>query len=516
VVISIFIVRVDSQLQPDSGDETVALLRVLLYKTDNTTFGGDVPILPQWTGPPRTIVDTQAILFASLTASLFTAFLATLGKQWLNRYASIDIRWSATERSQNRQRRLDGVIVWYFDNVMESLPLILQVSLLLLGCALSRYLWDVSIIVASVVVGVTLLSSIFYLSIVVAGATSESCPYQTPGSLTLRRLWSRAWGIIHSVHLVITSALGNTSKQSRVVQAVLLNADVHDPWWSRGEIIPFLRDLILQVPPGFAIDVYHLGRAGIQMLSTLPVGVYRFARSADTRLRDIPPAYHQTTPPHLRCISWMLHTCLDKHIRLTTLKYLQTMTELTGLGPTIIADCLNAFAECFGFSNDRLVLMDGLEQLATVSATCFFRTFYHLLATDPTLHVMVALRRGFTVAFPPHLDFADSPFVSTMAMIHVLVGPVENNRNIQWHNYRSPSREHIPFARYMAEAARAGYQQTQRRKVPRWILRFALRSLSLEPPSPVPVVADCLTIIAIDLDCDILNIATSDQRYVQI
>ncbi|KAF9644082.1 hypothetical protein BDM02DRAFT_3103154, partial [Thelephora ganbajun] len=136
-VASAFIVQVQPQLQPDPNQETAALLRVLIHKIDNTTFGGDVPDLPRWTGPLRTIVQVQCILYASLFASLLSAFLAMLGKQWLNRYASIDMRGSAIERSQNWQRKLDGIIVWYFDHVMESLPVMLQIALLLLGCVIS-------------------------------------------------------------------------------------------------------------------------------------------------------------------------------------------------------------------------------------------------------------------------------------------------------------------------------------------------------------------------------------------
>jgi glucan phosphoethanolaminetransferase (alkaline phosphatase superfamily) len=52
---------------------------------------------------------------------------------------------------------------------MESLPLMLQVALLLLGCALSRYLWEIDVTVASVTVAVTSSGVIFYLFIVVAG-----------------------------------------------------------------------------------------------------------------------------------------------------------------------------------------------------------------------------------------------------------------------------------------------------------------------------------------------------------
>ena len=103
-----------------------------------------------------------------------------LGKQWLNLYASNDMRGSAIERSQYRQRKLDGIVIWYFDHVMESLPMMLQAALLLLGCALSRYFWDVNTTVASVVFGVISFGLLFYLFIVVEGVASPSCPYQTP------------------------------------------------------------------------------------------------------------------------------------------------------------------------------------------------------------------------------------------------------------------------------------------------------------------------------------------------
>ena len=160
---------------------------------NNTAFGGAVPTVPQWSGPPRTIVQVQAMLYASLTASLLSAFLATLGKQWLNQYASSDMRGTAIERSQNRQRKFDGIVAWYFNHVLELLPLMLQFALLLLGCALSLYIWGIDTTVASVVLGVTSFGVTSYSSIVVAGAVSTSCPYQTPGAQILRYLWRKVW-----------------------------------------------------------------------------------------------------------------------------------------------------------------------------------------------------------------------------------------------------------------------------------------------------------------------------------
>ena len=509
-----FIVQVDSQLRPDPGDETATLLRVLIYKIDNGTFGGNVPSLPQWTGPPRTMVDVQVILFFSLLLSLLSAFLAMLGKQWINRYASTDMRGSAIERSQNRQRKLDGIVAWYFASVMESLPLMLQAALLLLSCALSRYLWDISLNVASVVIGVTSFGIVFYLFITIAGATSESCPYQTPASHILRHQWPMVGRVMRSIN----STLRSTFKRSRVIQTVAELAEEYNPWWSRSQIIPFFMYLLLLVPLGFFIDFYRLWRAAIRGLFALLMGAHR---SANAWLHDWHATLEQgfdqrVTPLRLRCVSWALQTSLDKPVRLTTLEYLQTMTELAGIDPILVKHCFDEFVRCVRFRNNKLVVMDGLEKLAAVSASCFFRTFYRLSAADPTSGVLIDLRRRANAALPPHPEFTDSPLDFTMAMMHVLIGPVRNNRNIQWHSYRPPSQEHIPFARYMAETARAEYEQTGRRKVPRWILRFALRSLSLDPPSPAPVIADCLTIIAIDLDCDVSNITIPGERCVKI
>lgn len=66
------------------------------------------PILSDYTG---LIVHVQAFPLASLST-----FLVMLSKQQLNRYISTDMRGTAIECSQNRQRKPDGIISWYFDH----------------------------------------------------------------------------------------------------------------------------------------------------------------------------------------------------------------------------------------------------------------------------------------------------------------------------------------------------------------------------------------------------------------
>jgi len=119
--------------------------------------------------------------------SLLAAFVAMLGKQWLNRYLR-HTGGSTIERCGDRQRKFDGLERWPFRLFIESLPIMLQIALLLLTCGLSRYMWSVNTSVARVIISSTVLGFLFYLVIVVAGTSSYECPFQTPASMALRDL----------------------------------------------------------------------------------------------------------------------------------------------------------------------------------------------------------------------------------------------------------------------------------------------------------------------------------------
>ena len=532
-VTSAFIIEVDSKLQSDPNDETAALLRVLIYKIDNTTFGNHVPTLPQWTGPPRAIVQVQAILFASLVTSLLSAFLAMLGKQWLNRYESIDMRGLAAQRSHDRQRKLDGIIAWYFNHVMDALPLMLQAALFLLGCALSRYLWEINTIVASVVLSFTSFGITFYLFIVVAGTASKNCPYQTPVAHFFRHILHHLHhDLLPTFHSALTATPVVISSQfSRLLQVseccsfpIDWWSTMRRPWYSTYNITSTLTSLvILPIVPVF--DAYSLGRFTFKLLVNLGWSVYRRLLS---RFGTPYPWFIHTSPIQkldkdcqeivldLRCISWILQTSLEEVIRLSAFKYLELMPKLVHFHPTLVADCFNIFIGCVSISNGKVAIVQGLDNLATASANGFSRTLHHLATMDPTSSALAELQRRYNDFFPSDPDFTGLPpsFSSTMTKIHALAGRFGNPRDIQWLNQKLSIQEHIPFARGMVKAAQEKYQQTPRGKVPLWILRPTLYLLSLGPLSPAAVVADCLKIVAIDLGCDVSNIEISDERCV--
>ena len=436
-VTSAFILDVQSQLQPDTGDETVALLRVLIYKIDNTTFSDNAPAIPQWVGPPHAIVQVQTMLYASLAASLFSAFLAMLGKQWLNRYASTELRGTAIERSQNRQRKLDGIVAWYFDHVMESLPLMLQVALLLLGCALSRYLWKIDTTVASVVLGVTSAGLAFYMFITAAGAAFESCPYQTPGSNALRYLLPKVQRILYPIALAFRKS--NTARVTREI------VQYHLPWWPRGGVTHFLRGVVFYIPRAFVLDVCNFGRAAAWKLLVVLVSLGRRVRNRPRGATRTPEQSldQRATALELRCILWMLRTSLDKAVHLSILEYLATMVTLADFDPALVMDCFNAFLGCVkvDVENHEVAITQGLERLANVSALTFFNTVSHLLVIDPTSRILKDVRQRYLEVFPLAAGFHDLRSYHAVLVARCLLVRWWERRTFQWSDYKPSTHE---------------------------------------------------------------------------
>jgi hypothetical protein len=227
---------------------------------------------------------------------------------------------------------------------------------------------------------------------------------------------------------------------------------------------------------------------------------YHFVRRAHIWLHRTSPTPkqrldNQPTVLDFRCTSWSLRTSLERPVHLSTLKYLLTIAEYTNFNPTVATDCFNIFVGYVSVSNDKVVIVQGLEELAILSVKCLFRTLRHLSATHPTSSVRVDLHRRYNRIFATRPEFRGLPFYHAMTNLHALVDNDWSPRHVKWTDYQPSNQELIPFASHMVEAAWEEYQQTQNKRVPCWILRFALRFLSLDPPPPASIIADCLTII---------------------
>ena len=175
------------------------LLRIL---QNNTSFGGADPLAPV-TVISTGIVTSQSILFASLAVTLFVAFIAVLGKQWILYYTRGTTWGNIADRGKERQVKLAGLQKWGLHFIMESLPVMLQFALLLFGVALAVFLWEINVSVAEVALVVTPIGVSFYIFIAVVATLYSDCPFQTPLSIMLPKVrpWTKEFKALARVWL---------------------------------------------------------------------------------------------------------------------------------------------------------------------------------------------------------------------------------------------------------------------------------------------------------------------------
>ena len=482
---------------------------------DTTIFGDNVPTVLQWRGSPHTITRIRDVMYAGLAASLFSTSLAMFGKRWLSKYPLAGMRGSTVQHSQNQQWELNGVISWYFGHVAGPLPLVPHVPVLLLGCALSQYLWEIDTTIAGVILDVTSFGVISHFFVLAVGMLSKSCLHQVPGS----RILLLAGLVVMSVTTTVTSAFGYAFRHSETVNMFRASAVYHHPLKAGKNVTPSLVDIPCKLPGALATDAFCLGRMVVQPLVAFVCQVYYI------QLLGMPstPTYgsDQQTTLDLKHILWMFRSSLDNSVYLSTLEFLATMVALDDFDPTLVVDCFNILTNCIEVIGDTVVITRGSEQLATVSAMCFLHTFSHLSVVDPASDILGEVCQHYGLIFPVVVDFKHLPFYHSLGAIHRLFNSdwrCRQQARIEWWDYKPSSHEHIIFTCALAKFAQSEYQKREgwEKKVPRWILRFVLHSLSLDPLPPTPVIVYCLSIIAIDLGCDVSSIRTviSDERYV--
>ncbi|KAJ7768960.1 hypothetical protein B0H16DRAFT_1716158 [Mycena metata] len=154
------------------GDDlNTGLIFAGLFSAVNSAF--IIQIQPQiQPGVLAVVVAAHAVLYFSL--------------QWLFHYNSMDERGTIEERGLQRQRKLDALHHWKFGMVMHSVPLLLQISLLLFAGALSIYLWTIQRAVAGIVLGMTGLGFALYVVMIISAIVSPESPYQTTVGLLLK------------------------------------------------------------------------------------------------------------------------------------------------------------------------------------------------------------------------------------------------------------------------------------------------------------------------------------------
>ena len=313
-------------------------MRILIHAVNNSLYADADPNSTTWTGPPPVIVATQSLLYASLATSLFVAFLAMLGKQWVSWYLR-NRGGSAADKSRDRQRKLDGLENWYFYVVIESLPVLLQFALLLLGCALSLYLWTINRIVAGVAIATTLLGTISYICFTLAATFFRNCPYQTPASFIIRSLVSHH----HTAHTPPPTSLATTSRRPGRE----------------------LRRLFRRLHPGMWSALRSLGCAASAPPATpdIPLAIV----ALPIRIFEDTPLDSESCKTDARCVTWVLCSTTDGDMISSTVRFAADLIwypEIaTVLSPHILT---NLFFECL---LDRRVVSGRAEQASLIGMT---------------------------------------------------------------------------------------------------------------------------------------------------
>ena len=282
------------------------------------------PVPWAWAGPPPEIVTVQCLLYASLATALFVAFLAMLGKQWVSRYIR-NRGGSAADKSRDRQRKLDGLEKWYFHLVIESLPVMLQLALLLLGGALARNLWTIGRTVAGVIIAFTLFGIGCYVFFTLTATLYYNCPYQTPPSILVRAL---ARYLAHSDSTLARSV--------RSLIASIAGVCSHS--------VGNLRRTLGYLRSGVHYALHNFGRAtGAPDADNIPLA----AVGPSDRLFGEISIDWEVCKADGRCISWVLNSTTDSDIIFSTVLFAADMIwypEIAGaLSPRTLA---NLFLEC--------------------------------------------------------------------------------------------------------------------------------------------------------------------------
>ena len=305
---------------------TAAYMQVLIHAVNGSLFPNADPSAITWTRPPPKIVAVQCLLYASLSTSLFAAFLAMLGKQWISRYLR-NRGGSAADKSRDRQRKLDGLESWHFFLVIEGLPVMLQFALLLLGCALSQYLWTISPTVAGFLIAFTLLGVAFYTFFTLAGTSSYNCPYQTPLSIFIRV----------SIKFIAQS----NSAFARPLRTFMTSLSTIHSYCIKNlrGILIYLRSAARGAVRGFshtAVPPQEAPEIPLAVVAT-PVQIWEEVRvDWDSCQADI------------RCIAWLLHSTTDIDVIYSTVRFAADTIwypEIAGaLSPHILS---NLLFDCF-------------------------------------------------------------------------------------------------------------------------------------------------------------------------
>ena len=169
-------------LSPGLVDETNELLRMLV--TNNHAL----PVTSSYHAPANAVRD-NIIFSTSLFFSIFAAFGAVLGKQWLTYYTRVC--WDMTEKGQAEewQAKIAGAEKWNLQLLIDVvLPSFLQAALGLFIIGAVDFFWNTHTLLGIWTCSLAALALVLFFGTIILAIVYPEYPFQSPFS---RILWPR-------------------------------------------------------------------------------------------------------------------------------------------------------------------------------------------------------------------------------------------------------------------------------------------------------------------------------------
>ncbi len=226
-MLTAFTIESYQQLQNDPAQTTTELLRYIAIELSNRTTSFSTFDLHDIIGdsfePSPASVRVNTPWFSALVCSLVVALIGILAKQWLREYLS-EVSSSPRETVRLRQYRHDGLLQWHVVTIMATLPVLLELALVLFLLGMLDFLWQLNAAVAGVTTSLVVVSLLFYSATTILPAFSACSPFKSPQAWAFCRL---IWNL-RRFHRFI---------RPRAPIDVLLNTDVYlktpDSWRER-------------------------------------------------------------------------------------------------------------------------------------------------------------------------------------------------------------------------------------------------------------------------------------------
>jgi len=187
--LSAFLIELLGRLEQDPLD---VIQDVLIYQTQmmrNSSLG---PYVPADFSPPEHIVVVNALFYASLGFMVLAAFIAMLIKSWVREFdRGLRAMSIPEQRAKTREFRYLGMECWKLPEMVETLPLLIQISLLLFSIGLVIFLFHISKPSFGVTTTILGIGILYYVMTTSISVVVSSSPFHSPLSRRLGKVYQR-------------------------------------------------------------------------------------------------------------------------------------------------------------------------------------------------------------------------------------------------------------------------------------------------------------------------------------